>query len=83
VGPRAVLYGCRKSRPHRDWIPGPSSRNESVFRLSYPGYLGVDWRIWWIFKKLGLGGRIEFVCVGCQWWTVNSTAGNDPFHKRQ
>jgi hypothetical protein len=25
VGPRAVLDGCWKSRPHRDSIPGPSS----------------------------------------------------------
>jgi len=25
VGPRAVLDGCGKSRPHRDSIPGPSS----------------------------------------------------------
>jgi hypothetical protein len=25
VGPRADLNECRKSRPHRDWIPGPSS----------------------------------------------------------
>ena len=25
VGPRAGLYMCRKSRPHRDSIPGPSS----------------------------------------------------------
>jgi hypothetical protein len=26
VGPRAGLDGCGKSRPHRDSIPGPSSR---------------------------------------------------------
>ena len=25
VGPRAGLYGCGKSHPHRDLIPGPSS----------------------------------------------------------
>jgi hypothetical protein len=24
VGPRAGLDGCGKSRPHLDWIPGPS-----------------------------------------------------------
>ena len=23
LGPRAGLGGCGKSRPHRDWIPGP------------------------------------------------------------
>jgi hypothetical protein len=25
VGPRAVLDGCGKSRPHREWIRGPPS----------------------------------------------------------
>jgi hypothetical protein len=26
VGPRAGLGGCGKSRPHWDWIPGPSTK---------------------------------------------------------
>ena len=37
VGPRSGLDGCGKSRPHRDSIPRPSSRSESLYRLSYPG----------------------------------------------
>ena len=36
VGQRACLDGCGKSRPHRDSIPGPSSRSESLYRLLYP-----------------------------------------------
>jgi len=36
VGPRAGLHRCGKSRPHRDSIPGPSSRSsQSLYRLSY------------------------------------------------
>jgi hypothetical protein len=34
MGPRAVLDGCGKPRPHRDSI-----RSESLYRLSYPGPL--------------------------------------------
>jgi hypothetical protein len=30
VGPRAGLDGCGKSRPHRDSIPGPSSRGQMI-----------------------------------------------------
>ena len=37
VGPKAGLDGCGKSRPHRDPIPGPSARSESLYRLRYPG----------------------------------------------
>jgi hypothetical protein len=37
VGLRAGLDGCGKSRLHRDSIPGPSSRSESLYRLHYPG----------------------------------------------
>jgi hypothetical protein len=33
---RAGLDGCRKSRPHRDSIPGPVSHLQSLYRLSYP-----------------------------------------------
>jgi len=37
VGPRAGLEECGKSRPHRDSIPGPPIRSESIYRLRYPG----------------------------------------------
>jgi hypothetical protein len=36
VGPRVGLDVCEKSRPHRDSIPGPSARSQSLHRLSYP-----------------------------------------------
>jgi hypothetical protein len=36
VGLRASLDLCEKSRPHRDSIPGSSSRSQSLYRLSYP-----------------------------------------------
>ena len=35
VGPRASLDRCGKSRPHRDSIPGPPARSQSLYRLSY------------------------------------------------
>jgi len=37
VGPSAGLDVRGKSRPHRDSIPGRSSRRKSLYRLSYPG----------------------------------------------
>jgi hypothetical protein len=37
VRPRAGLYRCGKSRPHRNSIPGRPSRSQSLYRLSYPG----------------------------------------------
>jgi len=39
VGARAGLDGCRKSRPHRESIPGPDRpvRSESLYRLRYLG----------------------------------------------
>jgi hypothetical protein len=35
VSLRAGLNVCEKSRPHRVSIPGPSSRSQSLYRLSY------------------------------------------------
>ena len=35
---RAGLDGCEKSHPRRDSIPGPSSRSQLIYRLSYPVY---------------------------------------------
>ena len=40
VGLAAGLDECRKSRPHRDSISGPSTRSESLYRLSYPAATG-------------------------------------------
>jgi hypothetical protein len=37
VGPRAGLDRCGKSLPHQDLILGPSSRGQSLYRLSYSG----------------------------------------------
>jgi hypothetical protein len=37
VDPRASLDGCEKPRLHRYSIPGPSSPQQSLYRLSYPG----------------------------------------------
>ena len=37
VGPGADLDRCGKSRPHRDKIPDPPARGESLHRLRYPG----------------------------------------------
>ena len=37
VGPRASPDGYGKSRPHRDSIPGPPARSESLYRPRYPG----------------------------------------------
>ena len=37
MGLRAGLNGCGKSRHHRDSIPRPSARSESLYRLSYRG----------------------------------------------
>ena len=37
MGLKADLDDCRKCRPHRDSIPGSLARNESLYRLSYPG----------------------------------------------
>jgi hypothetical protein len=39
VSPTAGLGGCGKSHPHRDSIPDRPDRNESLYRLSYPGPL--------------------------------------------
>jgi hypothetical protein len=35
VGPRAGLDRCGKYRPHRDSIPGPFSRSQSLYRMNY------------------------------------------------
>jgi len=37
VGPRAGLDRCRKSRPHRDSIPGPSSPYPVAIQTTLPG----------------------------------------------
>jgi hypothetical protein len=37
VGPRSVWTDAENLAPHRDSIPGPSSRSESLYRLSYRG----------------------------------------------
>jgi hypothetical protein len=36
VGPRADLDKCEKYRLHRNWIPRPSTRSQSLYRLDYP-----------------------------------------------
>ena len=59
VGPRAGLDGCEKSRPHRDSIPGPSSRSESLYRLSYPGPLTSGYIINYLYKDYS-NTRIQF-----------------------
>ena len=35
--PGPVWTGAENQAPHRDSITGPSSRSESLYRLSYPG----------------------------------------------
>ena len=42
VGSRADLDGCRKSRPTGIRSPNRPARNESLYRLSYPGPLNKD-----------------------------------------
>ena len=37
MGPRAGLDGSGKSRPYRDLIPGPFSRQQVAIRLRHPG----------------------------------------------
>jgi hypothetical protein len=44
VGPRAGLDVCEKSRPHRDWVPGPSSPWSVAKPTELPGppsFIGV------------------------------------------
>ena len=36
-GPGSQSGRVRKISPHRDSIPGPSNRSESIYRLRYPG----------------------------------------------
>jgi hypothetical protein len=36
VGPRSVMNGCGKSRPHRDSIPDHPTYSESLYHLSHP-----------------------------------------------
>ena len=38
VGPRAGTDRCGKSRPHRDSLPGPAARSQSLYRLSCPAH---------------------------------------------
>jgi len=38
VNPRAGLDRCGKSRPHRDSIPDPPARSQSLYRLSYAAH---------------------------------------------
>ena len=56
VGLGAGLDRCGKSRPHRDSIPGPSARSESLYRLSHPGSPVVNklYKIYWLFEILSL-----------------------------
>ena len=35
MGPRIGLDRCGKSRPHRDSIPDPTARSQSLYRLGY------------------------------------------------
>jgi len=39
IVPTAGMDECGKSCTHRDWIPDHPARNESLYRLSYPGQL--------------------------------------------
>ena len=39
--PRAGLDRCRKSRPHRDSIPGLSSRSQPLYRLRYRAHIRI------------------------------------------
>jgi hypothetical protein len=39
VGPRFGLDGG-KSRPHRDSTPDRRARSQTLYRLSYPAYVG-------------------------------------------
>ena len=45
VGPRASLEGCGKSRPHRDWIPVPSSQWRVAIPTALSRSTDIDRRI--------------------------------------
>ena len=59
---RTGLDGCEKSRPDRDSISGPSSPNDSLYRLRHSGPRGIvlhefdryDWVLtrFWIAIKI-------------------------------
>jgi hypothetical protein len=47
VGPRDILDWCGTFRPYRDSISGPSTRGESLYRLSYPINSTREKVSWW------------------------------------
>jgi hypothetical protein len=62
VGPSAGLDG-RKSRPQPGFNPGPSSRTQSLYRLSYPAHPPIAVR--YLNVRIGITETLTYKDISC------------------